>query len=143
MSASTDVPLRRREFIALGVAAVSLGACAGARYVVPRVSPGILAIPLAELDRDGQAFLQSADMQRPIYVRRLPSGELTAVLASCTHQGCQPEPVADRLACPCHGSEFGFDGRVLQGPAERPLTRYEVTVQGADVVVWLQPRGAA
>lgn len=133
--------MRRRDFIALGVAAVSLGGCAGARYLVPRVSGGRLVVPVAELDRGGEAFLQAPGMQRPVYVRRLESGEITAVLASCTHQGCQPEPVADRLACPCHGSEFSFDGRVLQGPAERPLTRYETNVEGADLVVWLE-RGA-
>jgi cytochrome b6-f complex iron-sulfur subunit len=133
--------MRRRDFLAFGAAAVALGGCAGAGYVVPRASGGSLAIPLAELDRDGQALVQAAGMQRPIYVRRLDSGEITALLASCTHQGCQPDPVGDRLACPCHGSEFGFDGRVLQGPAERPLTRYEVTVEGAELVVWLEGRG--
>jgi cytochrome b6-f complex iron-sulfur subunit len=133
--------MRRRDFIALGVAAVSLGGCAGARYLVPRVSGGRLVVPLAELDQGGEAFLQAPGMQRPIYLRRLESGGISAVLASCTHQGCQPEPVADRLACPCHGSEFAFDGRVLQGPADRPLTRYETSVEGADLVVWLE-RGA-
>ena len=137
MTRPTGAPMRRRDFLALGVAAASLAGCAGARYVVPRAASGRLAVPLAELEREGQVFIQAPDMQRPVYVRRLPSGELVAVLASCTHQGCQPEPVADRLACPCHGSEFAFDGRVLQGPAERPLTRYEVTVDGSELVVWL------
>ncbi len=51
--------------------------------------------------------------------------------------------MADRLACPCHGSEFSFEGLVLQGSAERPLTRYDVTEEEGDVVVWLAGRGAA
>jgi cytochrome b6-f complex iron-sulfur subunit len=105
--------------------------------VSPRVAPGRLSFARAELDQDGHAFAQAPGMQRPIYVRRVAGGEIVAVLASCTHQGCQPEPVADRLACPCHGSEFAFDGRVLQGPAERPLIRYEVVEEGPDVVVLL------
>jgi len=135
--------MRRREFLVLGAAAVSLAGCAGARYVTPRVSPDRLSFARTELDRDGQAFVQAPGMQRPIYVRRAAAGEIVAVLASCTHQGCQPEPVADRLVCPCHGSEFAFDGQVLQGPAERPLARYEVTEEGPDVVVWLgRPAGA-
>jgi cytochrome b6-f complex iron-sulfur subunit len=135
--------MRRRDFLAFGMAAVSLAGCAGARYVVPRRSEGRLVLSLAELEPEGQAFLRTSDMQRPIYVRRMESGEISAVLASCTHQGCQPEPVADRLACPCHGSEFAFDGRVLQGPAERPLPRFEVTVEGADLIVWLEGRPGA
>ena len=132
----------RRDFVVLGVSALSLGGCAGVRYVAPRASAGRLTVARADLGQDGQAFLQSPEMHRPIYVRRLESGQLVAVLASCTHQGCQPEPVVDRLACPCHGSEFSFEGLVLQGPAERPLTRYEVTEEGDDLVVWLEGRGA-
>lgn len=134
--------MRRRDFVILGVSALSLGGCAGARYVVPRASPGRLVIALADLGVEGQAFVQTAAMPRPVYVRRLASGEWAAVLASCTHQGCQPEPAVDRLTCPCHGSEFSFEGLVLQGPAERPLPRYEVTEEGGDVVVWLEGRGA-
>ena len=137
--------MRRRDFvqrlpvltsgIALGASSLSLASCAGAPYVVPRMGPGRLVVGLGELGPEGQAFVQGPGMERPVYVRRLGSGELVAVLASCTHQGCQPEPVGDRLACPCHGSEFAFDGAVLQGPAERPLTRYPVSIEGEDVIV--------
>lgn len=132
----------RRDFVVLGVSALAAGGCAGVRYVTPRAAEGRLLMNSVELGTEGAAFVQTADMPRPVYVRRLDSGELVALLASCTHQGCQPEPVADRLVCPCHGSEFSFEGVVMQGPAERPLTRYEVTEEGSDIVVWLQRRGA-
>jgi cytochrome b6-f complex iron-sulfur subunit len=134
--------MQRREFVVLGVSAFSLAGCAGVRYVEPRATAGRLTIARADLEEAGQVFVQTAEMQRPIYVRRLESGQVVAVLASCTHQGCQPEPVVDRLACPCHGSEFSFEGLVLQGPAERPLTRYEITEEGDEVIVWLEGRGA-
>ncbi len=124
-----------------GVATLSLTACAGIPYVVPRLRPGRLVVPAAVLAESGQAFLQSPDMDRPVYVRRDGSGEIVALLASCTHRGCQPEPVGDRLVCPCHGSEFSLTGSVLVGPAQRPLTRYEVSEQGEEVIVWLEPRG--
>jgi len=140
--------MRRRDFVlrlpvlgsglALGASTLSLVACAGVRYVTPRMEGGRLVVPLSELEAAGELFVQSPAMSRPVYVRRLAGGELVAVLASCTHAGCQPEPAGDRLACPCHGSEFSFDGGVLQGPAERPLARYPVAIEGADVVVRLE-----
>ena len=121
--------------VVLGASTLSLASCAGVPYVVPRMGSGRLVVDRDALGAEGQAFVQGPGMERPVYVRRLGPGELVAVLAACTHQGCQPEPVGDRLACPCHGSEFAFDGTVLQGPAERPLTRYRVTVEGEDIVV--------
>ena len=124
-----------------GVSTLSMTACAGVPYVVPGVRPGGLVVSVAALTESGEVFLQSPDMDRPVYLRRDAAGEIVALLASCTHRGCQPEPVGDRLVCPCHGSEFSLTGGVLAGPAERPLTRYGVSEHGEDVIVWLERRG--
>ena len=56
-------------------------------------------------------------------VHRDEAGTLHSVSARCTHLGCivswnGPERTWD---CPCHGSRFDVDGRVVQGPAVRPL----------------------
>ncbi|MFN2417863.1 MAG: FAD-dependent oxidoreductase [Candidatus Limnocylindria bacterium] len=53
-----------------------------------------------------------------------PEQGLKAVSARCTHMGCI---VAFNLAekswdCPCHGSRFDTDGRVIEGPATSPLS---------------------
>ena len=52
-------------------------------------------------------------------------GELVAVSTRCTHLGCQVNwNSAERSwDCPCHGSRFAPDGRVLQGPAVHRLER--------------------
>jgi len=56
-------------------------------------------------------------------VYRDESGAAHAVSARCTHLGCLVHfNDAERVwECPCHGSRFATDGRVLQGPALRPL----------------------
>ena len=129
--------MERRRFVCrlpvLSVALVSASGCSGPPYLRPLSIPGGLRIRSSELGQDGDAFVQTPEMERPIYLRRGTDGGFTAVLASCTHRGCQPEPVADRLSCPCHGSEFAFDGAVLAGPAERPLVQYVVEEQGLEL----------
>ena len=136
--------MERRDFVrslpvvATGVvvagAGLSLTGCAGVPYVVPRSGPRGLTIPASSLSAPG-VFVQAAGMDRPLFLSRAESGEPVAVLASCTHQGCQPEPLGGRLVCPCHGSEFEFSGTVLAGPAQRPLTRFEVVVEGDSFIV--------
>ncbi len=58
-----------------------------------------------------------------VAVYRDEDGELHKVSAVCTHLGCivawnNAERTWD---CPCHGSRFGFDGTVVQGPAVKDL----------------------
>ena len=50
-------------------------------------------------------------------------GHLHAISATCTHLACQVSfNKAERSwDCPCHGSRFDVDGRVLQGPAIKEL----------------------
>lgn len=46
----------------------------------------------------------------------------TVLSARCTHLGCTINKVEqDKFLCPCHGSEFSLDGKVLNGPAYRDL----------------------
>ncbi|MGW5849135.1 FAD-dependent oxidoreductase [Streptomyces sp. NPDC055254] len=74
--------------------------------------------------RPGEGTVVRAD-GRPCAVHRDDEGELHAVSAVCTHMGCLVAfNNAERTwECPCHGSRFGIDGEILQGPALTPLER--------------------
>jgi glycine/D-amino acid oxidase-like deaminating enzyme/nitrite reductase/ring-hydroxylating ferredoxin subunit len=56
-------------------------------------------------------------------VYRDADGTLYAVSLRCTHLGCLLRFNAAERSwdCPCHGSRFGVDGAVLEGPAVHPL----------------------
>jgi glycine/D-amino acid oxidase-like deaminating enzyme/nitrite reductase/ring-hydroxylating ferredoxin subunit len=66
-------------------------------------------------------------------VYRDDSGDVHAVSARCTHLGCivNFNEAEKAWECPCHGSRFGVDGSVLQGPANRPLERRDVSAEPA------------
>ena len=139
--------MRRREFVQklpmvaggllAGASVLTTSACAGVRHLAPRGTPSRLVIAASDVV-EGGVLVQRPDMEWPVFLHREEAGDHVAVLARCTHLGCQPDPVGDRLVCPCHGSEFDLLANVLQGPAERPLTRYPVAVEGSDLVVTLE-----
>jgi len=72
-----------------------------------------------------------------------------ALKAECTHLGClvalDYESAAagvSGFACPCHGSRYSGDGKVLRGPAPRALSLASVTVREDGKVVmapWVGP----
>jgi menaquinol-cytochrome c reductase iron-sulfur subunit len=73
------------------------------------------------------------------WVIKKPDGSITAFSPWCTHLGCAYHWDSSQhdFACPCHGSRFSLDGKVLVGPALRPLDRYDVKIEGKRM--WLGP----
>ena len=55
-----------------------------------------------------------------------------AISLTCTHQGCTVQVAENgEFHCPCHGAVFDAEGRVVRGPAQRDLPRFQVAqVQG-------------
>jgi Rieske Fe-S protein len=46
----------------------------------------------------------------------------------CTHLGCVVAATGTGFECPCHGSRFDQEGKVVQGPAPSPLPWYELSL---------------
>lgn len=142
----------RRDFLVklgIGAGAVGIATQAGAslRSLLPNVSydsPTTVKLGLPADFPDGMKFLP----EQRLFVFR--EGKVFhAVSAVCTHLGCtvraealpQPETVqvggaalrlTHRFACPCHGSKYTGDGKVVSGPAPRPLAWYELSVSPDD-----------
>ncbi len=57
----------------------------------------------------------------------------SAISLTCTHQGCTVKPAADgNFHCPCHGAVFAADGKVVKGPAQRDLPKFEIVQRQDD-----------
>lgn len=80
----------------------------------------------ASLGETGASIVESS-----IIVINTGSGFL-ALSSLCTHQGCQVsyDHGSNNLPCPCHGSVFSTTGSVVEGPANSPLRKYNITQEG-------------
>ena len=52
---------------------------------------------------------------------------LHAVSSVCTHLGCIVNAAEEGFQCPCHGSRFNKQGKVIAGPAPRNLPWFEIS----------------
>lgn len=76
--------------------------------------------------------------RRVVYLVR--SGDaVRAFSPMCTHLGCRVawHPGEGLFKCPCHGGQYGLDGRVVSGPPPRGLDEIPIRVDGARVMVQL------
>jgi cytochrome b6-f complex iron-sulfur subunit len=125
----------RRTFFLTGCAAIavaSVGFLASTfRFLVPNV--------LYEPSR--RVTVGSPDQYPPGSTTFLPDQRcflfhgadgFYAISAVCTHLGCNVKHEGQGFACPCHGSRFDENGRVVHGPAPQPLAWYGLA---------LSPRG--
>jgi menaquinol-cytochrome c reductase iron-sulfur subunit len=71
------------------------------------------------------------------WVIRQPNNSVVAFGPQCTHLGCAYhwEEGKNQFLCPCHSSLFAPDGKVVSGPAPRPLDRFDVKVQGGRLLI--------
>jgi Rieske Fe-S protein len=138
-------PMTRRSALT-GAVAVAGGAVAGyllgrnsdaARAAAPGTAanaygPGKRTTVLATVSDIGGAGV----VAHGVVLTRDASGAVHGVSATCTHQGCTVGAPHDGVVdCPCHGSRFeASTGKVLRGPATRPLPAVPVSIQGNDVV---------
>ncbi|HWT79236.1 MAG TPA: Rieske (2Fe-2S) protein [Candidatus Acidoferrum sp.] len=110
-------------------------ALANVRYLFPNVvyeGPTRFKVGRPEEYPVGSAtFLE----EQRLFVLHDPEG-FRALSAVCTHLRCtvgqfvppDAQWKESHARCPCHGSIFAKDGRVLQGPAPRPLDFYRVSL---------------
>jgi menaquinol-cytochrome c reductase iron-sulfur subunit len=75
--------------------------------------------------------------ERSIWIVKRKDRSITAFSPNCPHLGCGYRWFSgeQRFKCPCHASVFDIDGRVLSGPAPRPLDTLEVKQERGRVLV--------
>jgi cytochrome b6-f complex iron-sulfur subunit len=93
---------------------------------------------VAELNQKGQILnKESAGVPVLVVKTAADAKSISAVNPTCTHKGCAVDWKSDQKAfvCPCHQAKYSPDGKVLKGPAEKALAKYETKIEGDAVLV--------
>ena len=81
-------------------------------------------IPSADIEhiKNGEAGIVEYNGEK-VGVYKNKDGEEFIVSTKCSHLGCQLQWNADELTwdCPCHGSRFDYEGRLIGSPAIKDL----------------------
>jgi Rieske Fe-S protein len=90
------------------------------RLVKDRLQTAV-ATSLAEVANGEGKIVELAGEKTAVF--RDDQGLLHAVSPVCTHMGCLVgfNTAEKTWDCPCHGSRFDKDGKILNGPAAMPL----------------------
>ncbi|GGR55376.1 glycine/D-amino acid oxidase-like deaminating enzyme/nitrite reductase/ring-hydroxylating ferredoxin subunit [Nocardioides luteus] len=113
-------PLRPRG--AARVAAINAGVGVAATGSFARAESKKVSVPAGEgegnVGRDGVVPIGASQVD----------GKTCQVVALCTHLGgaLRWNDAEKSWDCPLHGSRFAPDGKVLEGPATKPLVQHEV-----------------
>jgi cytochrome b6-f complex iron-sulfur subunit len=140
--AQEQVQVNRREFLnlawlaSLGFLVVDLGAVTYF-FSLPRFKEGEFggAFTLGSLtDLPAVGTPPVNNPKGKFWLTRPEGGGVLALYKVCTHLGCLYSWLSeeDKFRCPCHGSQFRYDGSYIQGPAPRSLDRFVVQAVDPD-----------
>jgi nitrate reductase gamma subunit len=83
-----------------------------------------------------QAYIREVDL-RKVWVIKHSSTEVTVFSPICPHLGCHYhwDPQTHHFECPCHGSVYTLAGKVIGGPAPRPLDTLPWKLEGETLFI--------
>ncbi len=135
--------LSRQEFLRLlawssvGIPASLMG-IGSFEFFVPNVTYGLSSTVKIGKPVDFPSESTIFMPEQRLYITSEAEG-ITAMSAVCTHLGCTVGRVEWGYQCPCHGSRFDATGRVLRGPASKPLPWFKI-FQGPDGLLLVDTR---
>lgn len=130
--------------ICLGIPVLnSMPGCGTIKNFTCEIEDFDMIVPLSHFksNNNGQKnyiIVHNDILQYPICVYRLEQNKFSALWMKCTHQGSELQVFGQRLQCPAHGSEFNNIGDVQNGPADKTLRTFPVSVENERLKISLK-----
>ncbi len=144
--------MNRKEFIVkscaacIGATALStiVSSCAATQFANGKLTKDGILIDVNEFalkEKDKYRLyivVRNEELLFPICVYRFSNTDYAALWMQCAHQGAELNVAGDYLQCPAHGSEYSNRGKVTNGPADRDLRTFPVTLNNNQIFIDLR-----
>lgn len=114
----------------------------------------LLLLPFAFLWYKSVKRQEAQQIQDVVLPKELPKGvsfhnkvivvnadnEFKIFSSRCSHLGCTINKIEnENLVCPCHGSTYNLNGKVIKGPASNPMQElnYKIDSERGEIIVEL------
>lgn len=123
-----------------------LQGCTVTKYTAGTIKDDYMLVPVADFlikkNEPGTyrkyVVAQNEILRFPVCIYRFSDSQYEALWLECTHQGAELQVFGDKLQCPAHGSEFSNNGIVQNGPADKPLRKFPVTIEDDQLKISLK-----
>jgi len=138
----------RREFIKTScvicftggtAAALStfLSSCALLPVYTAKADQGTISVPLSAFQGGNIQIIRAQDILYDIALKKENNGAFSAFRLLCTHASNSLTLSGDRFLCSLHGSTFDQEGKVIHGPAKRPLEQLKTRLTTEWIIITL------
>ena len=119
--------------------AIGAGLWASCGAAMPMVKASIsnnqIMVPASLFEKSDFQIISPDRFAYNIALRKETDGSYTALLLRCTHHDNQLITTGNGFRCTLHGSQFDQEGRVTNGPAERPLKKYPTQLNNNNQII--------
>lgn len=120
-----------------GIAATQLSSCSPKNFNIFKttLNGNQISVPLNVFENSSLQIVRPAGLYYDIAVQKKEDNSYEALVLLCTHQENQLTVTGNGYNCSLHGSQFNKDGKVLKGPASRPLEKFKTSISGNNLII--------
>jgi Rieske Fe-S protein len=101
---------------------------------------GTIAVPLSAFQSGNIQIIRAQDIPYDIALKKEMNGAFSAFPLLCTHASNPLTLSGDKFLCSLHGSSFDQEGKVIHGPAVRPLEHLKTRLTPECIMITLPDR---
>ncbi len=115
----------------------TLSSCSSFPVYEPSADGKSVNVPTSLFAEKDIQIISIKGMEYNVAIIKEKNNNYAALLLRCTHASTPLNFTGKKFLCPLHGSSFDEEGRVLNGPAVKPLKEFNTHVDKNNVKIFI------